>query len=124
MCHSNGPHMHNGINPLTSEQQSFYFPDNHPHYPGWFKGMEHIICECGLWPDAGLPAECSCKCPKGQASCCYCHLFYSQPNFMSQKPLLQEYIELHGHLCNYYPKYHCELNFIDRKSTRLNSSHT
>jgi len=31
---------------------------------------------------------------------------------ISQKPMLQEFIESHSHLCNYYPKYHCELNFI------------
>ena len=31
---------------------------------------------------------------------------------MSQKPQLQELIESCGHLCKFYPKYHCELNFI------------
>jgi hypothetical protein len=33
---------------------------------------------------------------------------------MSWKPLLQEYIELCDHLCDFYPKYHCELNFIEQ----------
>jgi hypothetical protein len=33
---------------------------------------------------------------------------------VSQKPLLQEHIELRGHLCDFYPKYHCELNFIEQ----------
>ena len=37
-----------------------------------------------------------------------------QLDFTSQKPLLQGYIELYGHLCDYYPKYHCELNFIEQ----------
>jgi hypothetical protein len=32
--HPGGPHMCNGINPLTGAQQSFYFPDNYPHYLG------------------------------------------------------------------------------------------
>ena len=105
--------MHNSINPLTGEQQSFYFSDNHPHYLGWFKGVEQIIHEHGLWPDTSLSIECTGpKCPLGLASCCCHHLLYSQPNFMLQKPLLQEYIESCGHLCDYYPKYHCELNFI------------
>jgi hypothetical protein len=40
------------------------------------------------------------------------HLLYTQLDFASQKPLLQEYINSCGHLCDYYPKYHCELNFI------------
>ncbi len=127
MHHPNRPCMHNSINPLTGEQQSFYFSDNHPHYPGWFKGMEQIIHEHGLWPDTSLSIECSlwpdtglsikCTGPKhslGPASCCYHHLLYSQPNFTLQKPLLQEYIKSCGHLCDYYPKYHCELNFIEQ----------
>jgi hypothetical protein len=32
--HLKGPHMYDGINPLTGEQQSFYFPDEHPFYLG------------------------------------------------------------------------------------------
>ncbi len=31
--------------------QSFYFLEDHPSMPGWFKGMEVIIQECGLWPN-------------------------------------------------------------------------
>jgi hypothetical protein len=107
--------MHNGINPLTGQQQSFYFSDDHPNYLGWFKGMEQIIRERGLWPERGLPVECAGpKHPEGPASC-YCHhLLYTQLDFALQKPLLQEYINLCGHLCDYYPKYHCELNFIEQ----------
>ena len=26
--------------------------------PGWFKGMEQIIQECGLLPNGGLLAQC------------------------------------------------------------------
>jgi hypothetical protein len=33
---------------------------------------------------------------------------------MAQKPLLQEHIESRSHLCDFYPKYHCELNFIEQ----------
>jgi hypothetical protein len=107
--------MRNGINLLTGQQQSFYFPDDHPNYLGWFKGMEQIIHEHGLWPERGLPVECaSPKRPEGSASCCCRHLLYTQLDFASQKPLLQEYINLCGHLCDYYPKYHCELNFIEQ----------
>lgn len=113
--HPDGPRMCDGINPLTKKPQSFYFPDDHPHYPGWFKGMEQIICERGLWPESGLPVECAGnKCPQGQSSCCCCHLLFTQTDFVSQKPLLQEHIESRGHLCDFYPKYHCELNFIEQ----------
>jgi hypothetical protein len=111
--HPKGPHMCNGINPLTRQQQSFYFLDDHPNYLGWFKGMKQIIHECSLWPERGLSVECAgLKHSEGPASCCFCHLLYTQPDFTSQKPLLQEYINSRSHLCDYYPKYHCKLNFI------------
>jgi hypothetical protein len=37
-----------------------------------------------------------------------------QPDFLDQKPLLQEFIERCSHLCDFYPKYHCEPNFIEQ----------
>jgi len=113
--HPNGPCMHDSINPLTEAPQSFYFPDDHLHHLGWFKGMEQIICECGLWPKHRLPAKCTGpKCPEGQVRYCCCHLLYTQPDFMLQRPMLQEHIELCGHLYDYYPKYYCKLNFIEQ----------
>lgn len=33
---------------------------------------------------------------------------------MSQKSHLKELITLCGHICDFYPKYHCELNFIEQ----------
>jgi hypothetical protein len=33
---------------------------------------------------------------------------------MNQKPLLQKFVEQCSHLCDFYPKYHCELNFIEQ----------
>ena len=118
-CHwmhqPNGPCMHDGTNPSTGKSQSFYFPDDHPQYPGWFKGMEQIIHKCKLWPKGGLLVECTGpKHPEGPANCCCRHLLFLQPDFISQKPMLQEHIELCGHLCDFYPKYHCELNFIEQ----------
>ena len=55
--HPNGPHMHPGMLP-SGELQDFYFPDDHPSMPGWFKGMEWIIQECRLWPEEGLVVQC------------------------------------------------------------------
>jgi hypothetical protein len=108
--------MRAGINPLTGDLQLFYFPDDHPTMPGWFKGMEQIIRERGLWPeDRDLPAEClGFKCPEGDALCCCRRVLFNQADFVSQKPQLQELIESRGHLCDFYPKYHCELNFIEQ----------
>jgi hypothetical protein len=93
--------------------QSFYFPDDHPATPGWFKGMEEIIRERGLWPKNGLRAQCpDFKCPPGRTDCCCRRLLFLQPDFISQKSQLEEEITSRGHLCDFYPKYHCELNFI------------
>ena len=106
--------MHNGILP-TGESQSFYFPDSHPSMPGWFKGMEQILRERGLWPEEGLPAQCpEFKCPPNRVDCCCRRALFTQPDFANQRSQLQELIERHGHLCNFYPKYHCELNFIEQ----------
>lgn len=112
---SKGEHMCDGINSLIGERQSFYFPNDHLNYLGWFKGMEQIIHKCGLWPKCGLPVECTgSKHPEGPASCCCHHILYTQPDFILQKPRIQEYIKSHGHLCDFYPKYHCKLNFIEQ----------
>ena len=93
--------------------QPLYFPTNHPTMPNWFKGMEQIIRERGLWPEGGLLAQChDFKCPPDRTDCCCRRILFTQPDFANQKPYLQEFIESHGHLCDFYPKYHCELNFI------------
>jgi hypothetical protein len=95
----------------------FYFPEDHPTMPGWFKGMETIIRERGLWPaeGPGLAAQCpDFKCPAGRTDCCCRRVLFNQADFITQKPELQEFIESRGHLCDFYPKYHCELNFIEQ----------
>lgn len=92
-----------------------YFPEDHPSMPGWFKGMEQLIRERGLWPDAGLPAQChEFKCAPGRVDCCCRRLLYLQPDFKAQKSQLEELIEKRRHKCDFYPKYHCELNFIEQ----------
>jgi hypothetical protein len=99
----------------SGDVQLFYFPDDHPSMPGWFKGMEHIIQERGLWPEGGLHAQCpNFRCPPGRTNCCCRRLLFSQPDFINQKSQLQELVESRGHLCDFYPKYHCELNFIEQ----------
>ena len=37
-----------------------------------------------------------------------------QPDFVNQKSHLEELITSRGHICDFYPKYHCELNFIEQ----------
>jgi hypothetical protein len=100
----------------NGQPQPFYFPDDHDSMPGWFKGMEIIIHECRLWPDTGnLLTQClSFKCPPGRTDCCCQHILFLQPDFMVQKSQLEELIKSRGHICDFYPKYHCELNFIEQ----------
>jgi hypothetical protein len=109
-----GVHMHDGVLP-NGQPQSFYFPPKPHPMPGWFKGMEVIICKNRLWPEKGLPAQClDFKCPPNCMDCCCWRLLYFQPDFVGQKSQLKELIELCGHICDFYPKYHCELNFIEQ----------
>ena len=112
--HKNGPRMRHGM--LTNgTPQLLYFPEDHPTMPGWFKGMEQIIKERGLWPEGGLNAQCEgFKCVPGHRDCCCRRLLFTQPDFTSQKSQLEEYIMARGHICNFYPKFHCELNFIEQ----------
>jgi hypothetical protein len=107
MCHSTLP---NG-NP-----QLLYYPHDHKTMPGWFKGMEVIIWEHGLWTQDGsdLLTQCPKGCAPGRKDCCCRRLLYFQPDFCFQKSQLQELVESCGHLFNFYPKYHCKLNFIEQ----------
>lgn len=112
--HKDGPRMRPTTLP-DGRIQEFYFPDDHPDYPGYFKGMEQIIRERGLWPDRGLNAQCEgFKCEAGRTDCCCRRLLFNQLDFQTQKSALQELVECRGHICDFYPKYHCELNFIEQ----------
>ena len=37
-----------------------------------------------------------------------------EPDFLAQKGAIAEIIERAGHKSIFYPKFHCELNFIER----------
>ena len=38
----------------------------------------------------------------------------SHPDFSSQTTIVEEVVQNRGHICLFYPKYHCELNPIER----------
>src|SRR5882724_1867507 len=74
-----------------------------------------IIEECRLWPDSGLPSQChGFKCEAGHLDCCCQWLLFTQCDFCLQCSQLEEYIMAQGHICDFYPKYHCGLNFIEQ----------
>ncbi|RPA97800.1 hypothetical protein L873DRAFT_1770623 [Choiromyces venosus 120613-1] len=72
------------------------------------KGIETILHEQGLWT-MGLRLEC----PKIQCACCACKILSLQFDFLHQKGKLQEIIKGTGYLVLFYPKFHCELNWIE-----------
>ncbi|KAJ7169336.1 hypothetical protein C8R43DRAFT_1103535 [Mycena crocata] len=108
--HPDGPRMRNGTLP-NGESQSFYFPDDHPTMPGWFKGMEQIVRERGLWRN-GLLSQCTgFKCQAGRTDCCCRRILFCQPDFVNQKSALEEYVVSRGHICDFYPKYHSKFRY-------------
>ena len=113
--HKDGPKMRMTNFGAGKMLQDFYFSEDHPTKPGWFKGMENIIRERGLWPETGLNGQCEgFKCEAGKKNCCCHRLLFTQPDFENQKSHLEELITSRGHICDFYPKYHCELNFIEQ----------
>jgi hypothetical protein len=78
-----GTQMKNSMFP-NGKMQSFYYEDDHPTIPGWFKGMEQIICEHNLWPATGLQAQCEgFKCVPRKTNCCCHRLLFTQPDFVT-----------------------------------------
>jgi hypothetical protein len=113
--HKEGPKMRTTRFGEDQKIQDLYFDHDHPTMPGWFKGMEVIIRERGLWPEKGMNAQCDgFKCVAGKTDCCCRRLLFTQPDFVAQKSHLEELITSRSHICDFYPKYHCELNFIEQ----------
>ncbi|CAG8479888.1 21061_t:CDS:2 [Cetraspora pellucida] len=62
--------------------------------------------------------------------CCTSRILSAQPDFAAQKSHLQEVIEAASHMCIFYPKYYCELNYIEsfwaeaKRYARLNCDYT
>lgn len=79
------------------------------------KGMREVLRERGLWKD-DLRKICN-KCKKQQTNatdCCATRILNLQADFAAQLPLLHEIVEVSGHEIIFYPKFHCELNFIEQ----------
>jgi len=79
------------------------------------KGMKIVLEERGLWRP-GLMRMCrSCRNHEfsDEVECCAFKILSLEPDFMEQKPYLQEIVENAGHKIIFFPKYHCELNYIE-----------
>ena len=81
--------------------QCMTFPANHPDHPGQAKGIKQVLVERGLFRTK-LVMQCkkgddSLKCPVDSTDCCAKRILDLQPDFASQKSLIQEVIEAAGH---------------------------
>jgi hypothetical protein len=91
--HKDGPKMWMMNFGVDNMPQDFYFVGDHWTMPGWFKGMETIICEHRLWPQNRLNVQCKgFKCEAGKTDCCCRRLLFTKPDFENQKSHLQEFI--------------------------------
>jgi len=112
------PRMHSTYFGSNNTLQLMVFPSDHPQYPNEAKGMWQILIEKGLWKE-GLKGDCNLCKGKGKrvdpqrVDCCMHRILSLQPDFIAQKSKLQNEIEKRGHKCIFYPKYHCELNYIE-----------
>ncbi len=93
-----------------NKHQSMVNENNEP------KGMKQVLIERGLWRN-GLNADCQlCKNKiedMNQTNCCVRRIISLQPDFLSQKSALEEVILEARHRYIFYPKFHCELNYIE-----------
>ncbi|GBC53648.1 uncharacterized protein OCT59_004152 [Rhizophagus irregularis] len=102
-----------------------YLSDGHP------KGIKLVLEERGLWKKGlkRICSECKIHLPT-KNNCCAVRILFFQLDFAAQRPLIQEIIEDQGHKIIFYPKFHCELNFIEqfwnaaKQFTRNNCDYT
>jgi len=92
--------------------QTMVFPANHPNYPNQPKGLWFVLEEHGLAIHR-IRGKCKTKCDLEAIACCCRWILECQPDLQEQKSLVQEVIEKAGHICIVFPKFHCELNFIE-----------
>lgn len=45
--------------------------------------------------------------------CCLSQVLSLQDDFVNEKPEIQHYLEGRGHICMFYPKFHCKINLIE-----------
>jgi hypothetical protein len=98
---------------FNGQVQQMVYPDDYfdPSLRGKAKGMRAVLQERQLWKE-GMVGFCNSSSPTND-TCCMRHVLEQQPDFANQHCLLQEVIEQHGHKIIFYPKFHCELNFIE-----------
>lgn len=125
------PHMREGFDYARGLPHSMVFSDHHlsQHLRGKPKGLEVVLRERNLWPANGRRNDgfkFLLQCPKRQSGlvngcdpgqqggCCARTLMAAQQDFREQKSRLEEELVAANQLVIFYPKFHCEVNFIEK----------
>ena len=90
-----------GKKAILEERGEFYFNDS----------IRTLCRICKLCKDKVTPAVRFAL--LGTTRCCATSVLQAQPDFSLQREWLREVVEDVGFNIIYYPKYHCELNFIE-----------
>jgi hypothetical protein len=103
--------------PQRTEQLMVWPNDYHDlKLRGQPKGLEQVLRERGLWKP-GLLLKCNLCTEKvedpDRLDCCCVRIMSLQSDFLEQKSAVIELVEQAGHLCIFYPKFHCECNYIE-----------
>ena len=119
--------MREGFIHSKGRPQTMVFPANHPILAlrGKAKGIEQVLWERGLWQERRSDGHLFLlECPKGdgragcnlelEGGCCARTVLSQERDFQEQKGRLQEELEASNQQVIFYPKFHCELNFIER----------
>lgn len=119
------PKMRDGFDHRRSLPHQMNFSRDHPNESlrGKPKGTKIVLEERGLWSDFrsdGTRLLHKCKspgCPREgplHNVCCATTILSQEKDFQEQKGRVQELVEGRAHAIIFYPKFHCELNFIER----------
>ena len=114
------PKMRDGYIHARNRPQRMIFSSLHPKYPNQPKGLQQILVERNLWREHNSFGKFLLKCascPKSgidHKQCCARAVIANQPDFLQQKGRLEEELTRLGLELIFYPKFHCELNFIER----------
>jgi hypothetical protein len=124
------PKMRDGWDYNRGLPQTMVFSDTHQELKlrGEPKGIEVVLRERGLWPRNGWRPDGFGKfllrCPTADeregcppdsdGGCCARAMLAAQQDFREQKGQLEEELVAANQLCIFYPKFHCEMNFIER----------
>jgi len=118
-------------------RNGWYIKDGHrvehimKNADGVQKGIRTILLERGKWHDKLLKIckPCTNKVPISERkaggyyveNCCATTILSRELDFVEQRDALTEAVENSGHKILFYPKYHCELNYIENDGVGLSN---